>query len=83
MKDTVEVAKRFLLDGHEAACQSWKKRIEEEVPELFEGKLEKGKWYINYNHKGEMFLFNYHSKSDMYGFLLMSGLATGGFTIKN
>jgi hypothetical protein len=46
MKDTVKVKKQFLLDGHKAACQSWKERIEKEAPELFEKpELEVGKWY--------------------------------------
>lgn len=45
--DKIEVSKTFLLEGYDAACDQWKKRIKEEVPDLFEDevKLEVGKWY--------------------------------------
>jgi len=47
ISDKIEVSKTFLLEGYEAACDQWKKRIKKEAPELFEDdvKLEVGKWY--------------------------------------
>lgn len=40
-----KVSEKFLLDGHKEACDKWKKRIEDEVPELFERELGVGRWY--------------------------------------
>lgn len=38
------VPKEFILEGHKAACSTWKAKIEAQFPELFP-KLEVGKWY--------------------------------------
>jgi hypothetical protein len=58
MSNQVKVSKQFLLDGHKEACQSWKERIEKEVPELFKSdEWVKGEWYSVSNGK-TMFLFN-------------------------
>jgi len=40
-----EVSKEFILEAHKSACNEWKLKIEKECPELFETKLEVGKWY--------------------------------------
>jgi hypothetical protein len=58
MSNQVKVSKQFLLDGHKEACQSWKERIEKEVPELFKSnELVKGWWY-SVNYGKTMFLFD-------------------------
>mgnify|MGYP003402259273 CR=1 FL=1 len=41
----IETTKRFVMSAHQAACQDWKRKIEEEFPSLFEVKLELNKWY--------------------------------------
>lgn len=41
-----ELRKEFILEAYEAACYDWKERIRKEVPELFNAKLEVGKWHI-------------------------------------
>lgn len=41
----LEVSEQFVKEAHKLACQSWKTRIEEEFPSLFEVRWEKGKWY--------------------------------------
>jgi hypothetical protein len=35
MKETYSVSKDFILEAHKAACQDWKKKIEEQFPEVF------------------------------------------------
>lgn len=40
-----EVRNEFILEAHKSACNEWKLKIEKECPELFENKLEVGKWY--------------------------------------
>lgn len=41
--DTYTVSKEFILEGHKAACSTWKAKIEAQFPELFP-KLEVGRW---------------------------------------
>lgn len=43
--ERVKVSVNFIHSAHASACNDWKKRIEEELPDLF-SKLVKGKWYI-------------------------------------
>lgn len=44
--DFYNVPKQFILDAHEAACSSWKTKIEKQFPEVFPKiKLEIGEWY--------------------------------------
>lgn len=40
-----ESRKEFIKELHEEVSFYWKERIEKEFPELFENKLEVGKWY--------------------------------------
>ena len=42
---TVTLPLEFVKQAHKAACNDWKKRIEEHVPETAEPELEVGKWY--------------------------------------
>ena len=42
---TVTLPLEFVKEAHKAACNDWKKRIEEHVPELAEPEIEVGKWY--------------------------------------
>jgi hypothetical protein len=52
----VELSEEFVLEAHKAACNDWKQRIEKEVPELFNPKLEKGRWYKQIHEDGNMIL---------------------------
>jgi hypothetical protein len=52
----VELSEAFVLEAHKAACNDWKQRIEKEVPELFNPKLEKGRWYKQIHEDGNMIL---------------------------
>lgn len=47
MKNTYELSADFIKSVHSAACDTWKQRIEKEVPELFKAKLEVARWYQN------------------------------------
>ena len=50
--------KQFIKDGHSAACQEWKTKIEKEFPKLFkETELVVGKWYKT-NEKGTLWFLN-------------------------
>jgi hypothetical protein len=42
---TVTLPLEFVKEAYKAACNDWKQRIEEHVPELAKPKLEVGKWY--------------------------------------
>lgn len=61
-----EVRNEFILEAHKSACSEWKLKIEKECPELFETKLEVGKWYKNGNGK-TLFFYN-GTKKNRYGF---------------
>ena len=41
----IEIRTAFVLELHKEVRDTWKKRIEKELPELFGVKLEKNKWY--------------------------------------
>lgn len=45
----LEVSEEFVKEAHRAACSTWKGKIEKEFPELFEGKVELGKWVKDKN----------------------------------
>jgi len=66
--EKVEVSKEFILDLHkEIICPSVKAKIEKEFPQLFETKLEVGKWYKNTKHD-YIFCFNgIYDDSSQYG----------------
>lgn len=71
---TVTLPLDFVKQAHKAACNDWKRRIEEHVPELASIKLEVGKWYRTQNGKGGLwFLEGINNQSDnphiSYGFL--------------
>jgi hypothetical protein len=36
MSKTYQIPEEFIIAAHEEACSGWKKKIEEQVPELFE-----------------------------------------------
>lgn len=44
MKDYFKVSKEFIELAHASACETWKGKIEREIPELFQG-LEINEWY--------------------------------------
>ena len=46
MKNKVEVKTDFLLEAHEAACDTWKKKLEKEFPDVFTKLLNEWKVYI-------------------------------------
>lgn len=57
----IKVSEEFVKEAHNEACSIWKKRIENEFPDLFEKQLVKGKWYTN---EGNDFLFRFNGKFD-------------------
>jgi hypothetical protein len=64
MSNQVKVSKQFLLDGHKEACQSWKERIEKEVPELFKNsEYKKEGWYIADCHATKDYLVYFKNPS--------------------
>jgi hypothetical protein len=40
-----ESRKQFIREAYGAACGEWKRKIEQEFPELFENELKVGNWY--------------------------------------
>lgn len=40
-----KVSKEFIKEFYGAACETWKRRIKKEFPELFEVEMEKNRWY--------------------------------------
>lgn len=40
-----KVSEEFILEAHKASCSEWKQKLEKEFPEVFESKIEVGKWY--------------------------------------
>lgn len=63
-----KVSKEFILEAHKAACSEWKQKLEKEFPEVFESKIEVGKWYKT--KRGSLFyLSSFDSdKNKGYGF---------------
>ena len=62
MKDS---RKQFIKDGHAAACQEWKTKIEKEFPKLFkETEFVVGKWHKD-KYKN---LINYQLEKKCFGF---------------
>ena len=48
-EETVEVRVEDVLSMHKDACNSWKKRIEKTIPQLFNQSIP-GKWMVNTSH---------------------------------
>lgn len=49
----LEVSEQFVREAHESACQTWKQKIEEEFPSLFEVKPIIGKWFKRSNTEND------------------------------
>lgn len=69
-----EVRNEFILEAHKSACSEWKLKIEKECPELFENKLEVGKWYKD-TYKGRekniVFITEIDKEKHTYGYGFM------------
>lgn len=59
-----EIRNEFILEAHKSACSEWKLKIEKECPELFENKLEVGKWYKEPSDLGNKYRFIFIEKID-------------------
>lgn len=53
-----EVSERFIREAYGEACAKLKAKIENEFPDLFEVKLEVGKWYKNLTLEGSYMLYS-------------------------
>lgn len=61
------VSEEFIKQGHAAACSEWKKRIEQEFPDLFEREL--NKWYkLNGSHALMVYFTGKYGNDASYGF---------------
>ena len=54
----------YIKDAYNRACVDWKQEIKDNFPELFENKLEVGKWY----KRGHRYLICYKGNGRGYGF---------------
>jgi len=53
------VSKEFILEAHNAACPTWKRKLEEQFPSVFvKDDLEVGKWYKKPTFGKLLFLFS-------------------------
>ena len=64
-EETVSIPLSFVKEAHKAACDDWKDRIEEHVPELKKPKLDFGRW-IKDDRSPEWMVF-YTSDGYVYG----------------
>lgn len=64
------ITKEQILEGHGAACNEWKKKIEGWFPDVFKHEIQKGKVYKSL-HDDFIFLLTDYNSTDVegYGFL--------------
>lgn len=64
------ITKEQILEGHGAACNEWKKKIEDWFPEAFERVIQKGQVYKSLDNDFIFMLTNFNSNDvEGYGFL--------------
>ena len=57
--EPLTVSKEFILEAHNAACSTWKRKLEEKFPSVFvKDELEVGKWYKKPTFGKLLFLFS-------------------------
>lgn len=67
-KTTVELPKDFVLEAHRSACDTWQRKIEKQLPELFKKSVTIGKWYKNKLIFGSLFcVTNISSNNNAFG----------------
>lgn len=63
------ITKEQILEGHGAACNEWKKKIESWFPDVFKHEIQKGKVYKSLHNDFIFFLTDYNSTHvEGYGF---------------
>lgn len=60
-----ELSEQFIKEAHSSACDTWKRKIESELPDLFKSKLDVGKWY---KRNEWLFCFTENRNNDICGF---------------
>lgn len=68
--EVYNITKEQILEGHDAACNEWKKKIENWFPDVFKHVIQKGKVYKSLDNDFIFLLTDYNSTDvEGYGFL--------------